>query len=240
MPSRMEKYYNSFDVPQRSVKNKELYKSIYEDCEYSNVEGISVIEKNEKIDLDKIYDLINSAKEETKEKKEKTYTTREYVKPNIDDEDKSYDILDVLKEAKEERPKTSNYSNTQYNILKNINLKDGERAPQLSDEELQSMIDAVTKKKEKDYTLDLLADLKTIHDGNLKDEIEDETNKENDNLKDIDKSFYTSSLNFSEDDFEQIKDNIDKNNKLTKVIIFILSVIVVTAIMVGVYFYLRK
>ena len=102
------------------------------------------------------------------------------------------------------------------------------------------MIDAVTKKKEKDYTLDLLADLKTIHDGNLKDEIADETNKENDNLKDIDKSFYTSSLGFSEDDFEQIKDNIDKNNKLTKVIIFILSVIVVTAIMVGVYFYLKK
>ena len=102
------------------------------------------------------------------------------------------------------------------------------------------MIDAVTKKKEKDYTLDLLADLKTIHDGNLKDEIADETNKENDNLKDIDKSFYTSSLGFSEDDFEQIKDNIDKNNKLTKVIIFILSVIVVTAIMVGVHFYLKK
>ena len=48
MPSRMERYYNPPEKKSRASKNKELYRTIYDEVEYSNVEGISVIEKNEK------------------------------------------------------------------------------------------------------------------------------------------------------------------------------------------------
>ena len=37
----------SNEIKRRTAKNQDLYKSIYEEAEYSNVEGISIIEKNE-------------------------------------------------------------------------------------------------------------------------------------------------------------------------------------------------
>ena len=100
MPSRMEKYYNPTEKKSRAIKNKELYRTIYDDVEYSNVEGISVIEKNEKIDIDKIKELINGTKEVNKPKLIK----EEPVLPIIEEEEeKSYDIRDVLNKAKNER-----------------------------------------------------------------------------------------------------------------------------------------
>lgn len=232
MPSRMEKYYKSNEIKRRTTKNQDLYKSIYEEAEYSNVEGISVIEKNEKIDLDKIYELIKGAKKEEKPKEE--YTKKQYIEPIIEEEEKNYDILDVLDKAKTER--TDKELNTQYDILKGISLNDNYKAPDVDDDELKNMIEAISNNSKTDCTSDLLDDLKTIHDNSLKEEIE-ETNS---NIKNIDKSFYTSSLSFTDDDFEQIKDSIKKNNYLTKILLFILCVIIVTGLMFLIYLFVNK
>lgn len=232
MPSRMEKYYKSNEIKRRTAKNEDLYKSIYDAAEYSNVEGISVIEKNEKIDLDKIYELIKGAKKEEEQKKE--YVSKKNIEPIIEEENKNYDILDVLSKAKTERVENEAES-TQYNILKGLELNKNYKAPEIDNEELKNIIEEITNNSKSD-PLDLFEELKTLHENNLKEEIEEAVDvDENPTYASLDKSFYTSSLSFTDDDFEQIKDSISKNSKLTKVLVFLLGVVIVTGILLLIY-----
>lgn len=241
MPSRMEKYYQGgTSVKRRSDKNQDLYRTIYEEGEYTNVEGISIIEKNEKIDIEKIRELIGSTKKEEKPKEvKKTVYEPMY---QYEEEEKSYDIKDVLSKAKSERPEPENkFSNTQYNILKNIQLNDNVTAPStVDDEDLKSMIEAITINSKLGETGDLLDDLKTIHAPNLKEEIEEK--EESQREPEIDRSFFTSSLGFTSDDFEdlkEMKDSLKTNNILTKILLFILLVVIVTGIMFLVYHFMQ-
>lgn len=233
MPSRMEKYYQgSTSVKSRSDKNQDLYRTIYEEGEYTNVEGISIIEKNEKIDIEKIRELIGSNKQEEKPKEVKK--TSYEPKYQEDEEEKSYDIKDVLDKAKSERPGSDNkFSNTQYNILKNIHLNDNLQVPSsVDDDDLKSMIEAITINSKLGETGDLLDDLKTIHAPNLKEEVEEKVEAQKE--PEIDKSFFTSSLGFTSDDFEdlkEMKESLKTNNILTKILLFILLVVIVTGAM---------
>ena len=234
MPSRMEKYYES---KSRAIKNKDLYRTIYDEVEYTNVEGISVIEKNEKIDIEKIKELINGTNNVNKPKENK----KEDIKPLVEEieEQKNYDIRDVLNKAKSERTdRDSKYSKTNYNILSESNLNTNVTSDQLKD-----MIETISNNSKNSYTSDLLDDLKSICDPNLKSKIkEQEENNDLQNTKliqdNIDKSFFTSSMDFSSEDFEdlkEIKENIKKNNLLTKVLLFILLVIIVTGTLLLIY-----
>ena len=246
MPSRMEKYY---EMKSRTVKNKELYRTIYDEAEYTNVEGISVIEKNEKIDIEKIKELINGTNNINKPKEYK----KENIKPLVEEieEQKNYDIRDVLNKAKSERTdKDSKYSNTKYNILKDIDLNSETKVPDNVDEDqLKSMIEAISNKNKTELTSDLLDDLKSICDPNLKKEIKEEVDNQNTQLQNtqliqenLDKSFFTSSMDFSSEDFEdlkEIKENIKKNNILTKILLFILLVIIITGVIFLVYHFTR-
>ena len=89
-----------------------------------------------------------------------------------------------------------------------------------------------------ELSLDMLSDLKST--GNT---VVNKTNsalllKEVQEAKDkyqvkdddgLDKSFYTSSLNFKDEDFEQLKDlqdSIESNNKLIKVLFFLFTLVV--------------
>lgn len=246
MPSRMEKYY---EMKSRTTKNKELYRTIYDEAEYTNVEGISVIEKNEKIDIEKIKELINGTNNVNKPKEYK----KESIKPLAEEieEQKNYDIRDVLNKAKSERTdKDSRYSNTKYNALKDIDLNSETKVPDNVDEDqLKSMIEAISNKNKTELTSDLLDDLKSICDPNLKKEVKEEIDNQNTQLQNtqliqdnLDKSFFTSSLDFSSEDFEdlkEIKENIKKNNILTKILLFILLVIIITGIIFLVYHFTR-
>lgn len=246
MPSRMEKYY---ETKSRTSKNKELYRTIYDEAEYTNVEGISVIEKNEKIDIEKIKELINGTNNVNKPKEYK----KENIKPLVEEieEQKNYDIRDVLNKAKSERTdKDSRYSNIKYNALKDIDLNSETKVPDSVDEDqLKSMIEAISNKNKTDLTSDLLDDLKSICDPNLKKEVKEEMDNQNTQLQNtqliqdnLDKSFFTSSLDFSSKDFEdlkEIKDNIKKNNILTKILLFILLVIIITGVIFLVYHFTR-
>jgi len=230
MPTRMERYYKTEVPKSRTVKNRDLYRTIYDEAEYSNVEGISIIEKNEKIDIDMIKELINGSNNKPK-------PTREMPERIIKEETpKNYDIMDVLSKAKSERTdKERKINDTQYNILKNINLDEDIKAPSNVDEDdLKNMIEAISNNS-KNYTGDLLDDLKTSCDPNLKKEV--------DNVEqEIDQSFYTTNVGFSSNDFEdlkEMKDDIKKNNTLTKVLLFILSTVIVTAIIFLVYHFTR-
>ena len=251
MPSRMEKYY---ETKSRTTKNKELYRTMYDEVEYTNVEGISVIEKNEKIDIEKIKELINGTNNINKPKEYK----KEEIKPLVEEieEQKNYDIRDVLKKAKSERTdRDSRYSNIRYNVLKNIDLNSETKVPDNVDEDqLKSMIEAISNNSKGELTSDLLDDLKSICDPNLKNEVkseisniedkQQETELQNTKLiqENLDKSFFTSSMDFSSEDFEdlkEIKENIKKNNLLTKILLFILLVIVITGVLFLVYHFTK-
>lgn len=231
MPSRMEKYYKSGDIKRRTTKNQELYRTIYDEVEYSNVEGISVIDKDEKIDIEMIKELLNKTNKETPKPK----MPKEEIKiEEPTEEEKNYDIMDVLNKAKKDRTPDNKFSDTQYNILKNIKLSDDLNIPKnINNDDLKSMIDAISNNSKLNQTGDLLDDLKSIVDPNMKQEIEEK------NLE-IDKSFYTSSLGFTNNDFEDLKDmkdSIKVNNTLTKILLFILIFIIIAGALFLVYYF---
>lgn len=235
VPSRMEKYYQTNDVKSRANKNRDLYRTIYDEAEYSNVEGISVIEKNEKIDIDMIRELINSTN--TPKQRETKIRVEEPIIKEVEEE-KNYDIRDILDKAKSSRPESEKkLSNTQYNILKNINLNENITVPPVKDEDLKNMIEAISNNSKAGYTTDLFDDLKSIHEPKMAEIINEKMGKEEKEIE-IDKSFYTSSLGFTSDDFEDLKDmkeSIETNNLLTKILIFILLVVIVTGVMFLIY-----
>lgn len=249
MPSRMEKYYsNNQTSNSRTSRNNSLYNKLYDNTTYSNVESVTTIEKGSEIDLEKIKKLL----QEHEEIKEENLTTtkKSYPKRNYDDyqePEKDYDINVALSKAKDEYiddNKSRALRNTQYNILKDINIKDIKNN---DDESLKELINTITntsvlnKLGDKDLSLDILEDLKS--DGktqmNLKstDDFIKSANTE-DNTADLDKSFFTSSLSFGNKDFEELSDiktSLKKNNILISILVFISLVIIITGILFVVY-----
>ena len=245
MPSRMEKYYNNDNSRQsRTTRNTELYRDLYEMKEYTNVEGIATIEKKGEIDLNKIKELLK-AREEIKEDK-KPVIRRQITKLEEEPEtfeEKNYDITEVLNKAKDEYNddnKSRSLKNTQYNILKNINVKDTK-----DDDSLKDLINTITstsvlnKLGDRDLSLNLLEELKSSDNTMIgakgsNEFLKLESTKEKVNDEEIDKSFYTSSLNFGENDFEQlndIKSSLKKNNVLITILVFFFLVVVITGIL---------
>ena len=228
MKSRMDKYFDTTETKARTTKNQQLYRTIYDEAEYSNVEGISVIEKNEKIDLDMIKDLINKNNTLTRVKEE----PEPLIIDNEDAEDaieKNYDIRDVLNKAKDNRTPDSRMMDTQYNILKNINLNENiNDIEDVKEEELKDMIEAISNNS-KGYTTNLLDDLKSIYDPTMHDKIAQKIEETQPMQNTIDTSFYTSSMGFKKEDFESSKqadDDVEQNSTLTKILIAILCSII--------------
>lgn len=240
MASRMEKYHSNASSSSRSIRNENLYKDIYEKNEYSNIEKVAVMDKTNEISLEQIKELLK----EREEKKKKSSTvkanvSRVYQSPA---QDRSYDIRDILVKAKDEHVddnKNRSLKNTQYNILKNINIKDK------VDEYDQAEIDktfvntSVLKKyDDNELSLDMLSDLKSSGNtfvdrtnvGDLLKEVREAKDRYEPHDEDgLDRSFYTSSLSFKEEDFEQLKDiqeSIDSNNKMIKFLFFFLFLVV--------------
>lgn len=266
MHSRMERYYQSTEPEEteptkRSRLNEDLYNKIYDDVEYSNIEGIAQIEKTNEIDISRIKEMLKNRESYRKEREFSQIVKR--PEPIVEEapqveEDKNYDIRDIMTKAKDERSDEYDHhslKNTQYNILKGINLKDhidnyiGE-----SDENLKELINTITntsllnKLGDRDLSLNLLNDLKSNGDtmysntDPIRKMIESAKEEEITEASNIDKSFYTSSLGFAEKDFEEFKDmhtTLKKNNLLIRILIFILAVITTTAVIFTVFMYLR-
>lgn len=231
MKSRLDKYYESDNLRDRTSKNQQLYRTIYEEAEYSNIEGISVIEKNEKINMEMIRELINKNNSTERPKQIIKYEKPIIVEEQIDDE-KSYDIRDVLSKAKDERvTDDKKIFDTQYNILKNINLNEQINVPDIKDGDLKEMIEAISTNS-KGYTSNLLDDLKSIYDATMHQEISNELEKDN-KKEELDSSFYTAGMNFKEDDFDdinEVKNDTKQNTVLTTFLIIILSLILISGL----------
>lgn len=248
MASRMERYLKDNNLSNRSTKNRELYKEIQNLDTYTNIEAVSTIEKTNEIDITKVKELL---KNRENYKKEKKYLQALNKKRNIEieeekkemEEEKTYDIKDALSEAKNKRKEeTERYhdlKNTQYNILKSLQLKDKDYT---EEEELKELIHTITnnsklnKLSEESGLLDELKSDTMVGDAeSIKKIIEEEKNNNvEEETMDLDKSFFTSSLGFKPEDFEDLKDikhNIKKNNLLIKILLVVIVVIIILGIL---------
>lgn len=254
MASRMEKYHSgNSQSGTRSVRNESLYKNIYENAEYSNIEGIATMDKTNEISIEQIRELLKE-RESIKKRNNivKKEIPRTYSEPV---QERSYDIRDILVKAKDEHVEDSenrSLRNTQYNILKGINV---DKNNVYNDEEIErTLVNTGVLKgfDDKELSLDMLSDLKST--GNtvvnktnsslLLKEVQEAKDKYQPKDEDgLDKSFYTSSLNFKDEDFEQLKDlqdSIDSNNKLIKVLFVLLFLIIAGIVGYIVYKYIAK
>lgn len=271
MASRMERYYkNASNEGRRSRKNEELYRTIYEGTEYYNIEGVATMDKTNEIDLSKIQEMLKNRENYQRQSKYRRLFHKEEpkkeVKPvveEVEEEDRNYDIRDILTKAKEENSEEikndyHSLNNTQYNILKNLQMKEKVKKEDYIDEEdpeIKKLINTITntsmlnKLGDKELSLDLLNDLKadTITSvgtlPSIQDIMEEEPEeKEPTGEMDLDKSFFTSAYSFGKDDFE-----FDENGEVIpkkkhtglKIVIIILVILILACIGVGVYFLIK-
>lgn len=267
MASRMERYYQDTETEgRRSRKNKDLYRTIYDGPAYTNIEGVATIEKTNEIDISKIKEMLKSREDYKKQKEYRKLMYKELEPekepvPEVVEEDpephRNYDIRDILTKAKEENPdevKSEHHSlnNTQYNILKNLRMKEKVNKEDYVDEEdpdIKKLINTITntsmlnKMGDKELSLDLLDDLKSdtitsvstlpsIH------ELMDEEEKDPTGELELDKSFFTSAYSFGDDDFDVDEDgNLKPKKKHTVLKVFITLFVLVILAGVGFFIY---
>jgi hypothetical protein len=217
--SRMEKYYNDEPevvIPSRLKKNKELYKEV------SNLEldgfdvnsNASVIGDNDDIiSLDQIKGILKEKYQE--EPRNKSFgDTDEVELPKIKlDETREYDINSILKKVEEEKEidyeedRLKKIRNTQYDILKDLNINKAEDeeekdnkenkksmvVKQESEQELTDLINTITAKElmdgEKNLEvtgemdpLDILSDLRGDEDTKVLGALVDDVASDEDTL----------------------------------------------------------
>lgn len=247
MPSRMDRYYREDLTENKRVKkNERLYKSIYENTEYSNIEGIASISKKGEIDLEKLKQMLEKREQKEKERKYRTATVSLEKEEPREEENKNYDIRDVLVKAKTECREDNSHrslSNVDYDFLKNLNLKNLQSLKDDPDEDLKTLVDTLTRtnilnQMDNDaLSLDLLSELKptgnTVADNeSIRKLIEEEIQKtrETGYKEDMDQSFFTTSNHFKAEDFEsleEMKTTIKKNNKLVHILVYFIGFVLV-------------
>lgn len=236
MASRMERLH---EKEERSTKNEHIYRKldeyqIQEMGSYSNIEGVTKLEGNE-VNIEMVKKLINSTNGSNKKEK----TTKRVVKePEL--EEQNHDINDILHKAKKELPVTDNkYRNLKnYELLKQIKVNSEEEK-----EELKELINTMSLEDLPDdlgIFDDLKSDTMVGESDSIKKIIEEakESEKEEEEIDEepqIDKSFYTASFNLSDEelsDFKNIGLDIKKNNKLIKILILVVSILLAIVILV--------
>ena len=251
----------------RSNKNKYLYDEVnnkigYEEIDnFSHYNGIELdsktpIKTREEYQKTKEYSFVYDD-----EKKEEPVVE--------DEKEKVYDINSVLEEAKknrvlsEEVEKKRKLQNAEYNILADLNKKYISKKEKIEEEGIRELIDTITSRTlakdigegevdGKDLMSELLetGTFPGIKDVDLEEEIakeilsqsgkldleEDEVVEEDGKLVN---SFYTKSMDLSEQDFE-IKEEIAEENKEKRKILILVVLIVLVLIAIASIFILKK
>lgn len=261
MSSRMDKYYDNNEfVGSRTKKNERLYQEINE-SDLNNINITSnahVIGDNESsIDINKIKELLEK-KYYDEPKKATSFRVQESpVEEIVDDEvTKEYDINAILEKARVdkdvdyERERLKKIHDTQYDILKSLDIEKEKNQSKVTSnkDDLMQLINTIAEKEKTREIdpLDILTDLKgsentVVLDG-LKNEIKKNEIKETvkeEVKKEMDKSFYTNSLSFTQsdfDDFNDLKEDVESN----KILVRVLLVVIVIALVVGFVFFINS
>ena len=234
----MEKYNSDTEAEAKAIsrtsRNKRLYDEIKntELTRFNSFNNARVIDEGAKeIDLNKIKKYIEKINDEKVEKRRSLLDTKGlYEERHLEEEEeKDYDLVSVLEKAREKRYKK--LRDTQYDILKNLNIKERPK-PEIDEEKFntqeRTLIDLINTVAINKNNNDLLSELSEGDDETtgsideesnnedlkalIKEEIDKDKTKEvpkeneDENIQNLDNSFYTSSLNFSKDDFEDFND----------------------------------
>ena len=270
MSSRMNKYYENEEVVNTRVhKNEEFYREISKnELDSFEVKSNTTIlgENKNEIDVEKIKKILDTKYNEVPKRKS-IRLEEEPIEEEEKEITKEYDINVVLEKAREQ--KTDNYEeerlkklhDTQFDILKNLQVEKTKTPENLEDEEednstndasenLQSLINtiALNEKNSQNEDLDLLSDLKgsgntEVLEG-LKEKVEEEEEKteikevNNDDTKMIN-SFYTSSNALKDKDFEDIDDDFSKSIEQDNIGIKIFITIIAIIFIIGIGFLIK-
>ena len=263
MNSRMEKYYQ--ETKGRSQKNEELYREINntEIDDYELSSNVSILGNSpQEIDVDKLREMLEyKYREEPKRRSIKIAPEEEIIPEEV--ETKEYDINTILEKAKDEKSvdyetdRLRKLRNTQYDILKKLNLEvesleeETEEEPSPEETKLLNLIHTITEKElameESENPLDILTELKgndntqIIEPAKLADTVDAETIKaavKQEVQSQIDKTMFTSSTVFDKKDFEDFKD-LKEDVKSSKIIIKILVILILLTLGLGVFLLLR-
>ena len=275
--SRMQRYEENSEnkgARTRTSRNQELYQDLGKTEKYTTFTDVSKIEA---IDLEEAKRNYHTRQgyhqareynffEEEKPKVRKELDEFNYRYPK--EEKKSYNLNEVLSEAKRQREKDDlerkrKLHNEKYNILES-SQEDLEKfkkevkktiKPVENEEELEELIHTITSKElrekiDKEKETSLLSDLMAT--SNLDEVVEavpektetqhkiEPIKKEEDKTKplEIDKSFYTKSLDLTEEDFD---DEEEGEKKKTPVILIflklLLSIAIIGGVGIGVYYF---
>ena len=159
------------------------------------------------------------------------------------EEPKNYDLSDVLNKAlddyNESDSKNRNLKNLEYTDLNNLNLHKKEYKN--SELELKDMIKSIHNTSDLNKVGDdalLLDSLKSdtmVGDSSIKKVIEqDEKEEKRDDTKELDKSFFTNTFDFDEEDFDELLAR--KHGKKKKIIIAIIICLLVAGTLCALYF----
>lgn len=250
MPSRMERYYQTdVDVAKRTRKNQRLYDDIHNSLSQPSVEQIS--NANE-ISPAKLNEILNRDKK-TQHRVSRSENLN-FSFPDDDDDNRNYDIREVLEKAKTDKTEKNDYhklKDEQINLLKKIESYKASKQEQ--DENLDELLNTIASTKllkelnDRDLSLDVLGDLKSNNDDTIVGGISSinkvmhdipKVKTITDDKNEIDHSFYTSSMSFNEDDFDDIKEikkKLKKNNfwmKTMLVILFLVIIVIVVLVFV--------
>lgn len=270
MQTRMEKYTDVHEeLGQRYKKNEDLYKKISDQelDKYTVRTNATVLDDNgTNIDVEHIKKILDTKYNSAP--KRKSIVIPEEVNEEVNDviETKEYDINLILEKAKEnestdyDKNRFKKLRDTQYDILKDLNLNTTDVAKENDEEEmdeLRELINTITQKelenrKKDDDPLDLFPDLKgdentVVLDG-MKEELEKTLEKENISVNDnndvseddkLENSFYTTSTAFTQSDFDDF-DDLKKEVKGHKVLLTIITILIVLAILFCIYLLLDK
>lgn len=258
MQTRMEKYTDVHEeIGQRYKKNEDLYKKISDqDLEkYTVRTNATVLDDNgTNIDVEHIKKILDTKYNSTPKRKSIVIPEDTTEEITDDIETKEYDINLILEKAKEnenadyDKNRFKKLRDTQYDILKDLNLNPTDSSKEDEDEdkdELRELINTITQKElenrqknAEDDPLDLFPDLKgdddtVVLDG-MKEDIEATLESQAMQEAKLENSFYTSSTTFTQSDFDDF-DDLKKEVKGNKILLTILTIIIILAILFCIY-----
>ncbi len=253
---RMERYQEKQQTPtkvkSRVEKNNTLYNQVYQNEIYQEITDIKL--KNV-VDLDQVNNQNKTREEYHKIKDYEQILGTPKVKKDLEEfntlypiENKIYDINEVIKEKKNARGDNDNqeekrklHADLHIGISEEELLKFREEKKKKLEEEQNALVGKVEKSDEKKDSKELLEELLPATD-------EEEKTPKQEQLEEIDKSFYTKSMDFSEEDFigENEKkqedelavfDDINEQHSVLKKALYVLLFIVMIAIVTTVIYY---
>ena len=251
--TRMDKYTETPILKSRAIKNKDLYEKIdkINIGNYDVNNNATILEEDiNSIDVNRVKDMLDKRYRDQYDKR--SLERLDDVEKEIDDKNvdtKEYDINRILEKAKEnqnvdyEEERLKKIHNTQYDILKNLNINNQDEVMEDSEENIVNLINTITelemKNKEKEGSttaLDLLSDLsdndtKTIYKTMELDKDEISTKS----IEKLDEEDLAIEEKY--EDFKELERDLKSNNIAIKVVsvVFILIILILAFVFLNNY-----